>query len=217
MIAPGGDVVTAGTFTDAAVSEAALWAFTPGGAPDSRFGSHGAVVTTVAGSAGSELAALALDPSGNLVAVGDELTGFGSTYAGIAARYVGFGPPTVAALKLAVSGLKRSYKTSTVVKHGLGLTTGCNESCTIKVSLTVSASTARKLHLKVHGKAPVTIASGRAVLSAAGTKSITLKLSKSIGKALGKQKSIGLTLIVVATSKATHKSTTVRKGVTFKR
>jgi uncharacterized delta-60 repeat protein len=216
-IAPGGDVVTAGVFTDAAVSDAALWAFTPGGAPDPRFGSHGTVVTSIAGAAGSELAALALDPSGNLVAVGDELTGFGSTYAGIAARYIGFGPPAVAPLKLAVTGVKRSYKTSTVVKHGLRLTTGCNESCTIKVSLTVSAATARKLHLKVHGKAPVTIASGKAVLSAAGTKSITLKLAKATGKALGKQKSVGLTLVVSATSTSTHKSTTSRKGVTFKR
>ena len=88
---------------------------------------------------------------------------------------------------------------------------------TIKVSLTVSSSTAKRLHLKTHGKRPVTIASARTTLGGSGTTSITLKLSKKLAKALGKLKSVGLTLQVTATSTATHKSKTSKKGITFKR
>jgi uncharacterized delta-60 repeat protein len=88
VLAPGGVVVTAGVFTNAAASSAALWAFTGRGAPDGAFGSHGTVTTRIAGAANSELAGLALDRTGKLVAVGDEQTGFRGTYTGIALRYI---------------------------------------------------------------------------------------------------------------------------------
>ena len=86
VLAPGGVVVTAGVSTNAAASSAALWAFTGRGAPDSAFGSHGRITTSIAGAANSELAGLTLDHSGKLVAVGDEQTGFSGTYTGIALR-----------------------------------------------------------------------------------------------------------------------------------
>ena len=217
-IAPNGDIVAAGVSDNSQQTYATVWALTARGALDGSFGSHG--VSTYTNSAGNntEYAAIGLSPSsGDLLAVGDGGPPLSGSYAGMAARYIGFGAPKPPVLKLTLTGLSKSYKTSTVAKKGLKLTAGCNEPCTITVTLTVSASTARKLHLKVHGNKPVTIATARVTLKAAGSKSITLKLSKGVAKALQKLKSVGLTVQLSSTATATHKTKTASKGVTFKR
>jgi hypothetical protein len=116
---------------------------------------------------------------------------------------------------VSLGGVKRSYKTSTVAKNGLKLLAGCNQACSVTASLTVSAATARKLHLKTHGNKPVTLASARATLRSAGTRLLTLKLSKSNAKALAKQKRVALTVLLVGTASATHRKQTAKKGVIF--
>ena len=217
-IAPNGDIVAAGVYDNSVQTYATVWALTAGGALDGSFGSHGVSLYTNSAGNNTEYAAIGLSPSnGDFVAVGDGGPPFSGSYIGMAARYIGFGAPKPPPLKLSLKGLSKSYKTSTVAKKGLKLTVGCNQPCTITASLTVSAATARKLHLKVHGNKPVTIATAKVTLKAAGSKSITLKLSKALAKALEKQKSVGLTLRLSSTATATRKTQTVTKGVTFKR
>jgi uncharacterized delta-60 repeat protein len=221
VIAPNGDIITAGTFDISVETYATLWAFSPSGAAVTSFGTGGKAVLTNSAGNNTEDAALAISPvTGDLVAVGDGGRPYSGSYAGMAALYVGYGPPKAPptlTFKLSLKGVDKSYKTSTVAKHGLKLTAGCNEACSLTAELTVSAKTAKQLHLKVHGKSPVKIASGKATLKASGTKSITLKLSKSLAKALEKQKSVGLTLELTGKASATNKSLTTKKNVTFKR
>jgi uncharacterized delta-60 repeat protein len=220
-LAPNGDAVVAGFYQNSANTYAAVWAFTSHGALDGSFGSHGTAVYTNTAGNNTEYAAIAISPTnGGLVTAGDAGPPYSGSYSGIAARYIGFGtpkPPPPPAFKLSLAGVKRVYKTSTVAKKGLKLIAGCNQACSVTASLTVSAATARKLHLKVHGRRPVTIASARATLRAAGGRTITLRLSKGNARALAKQKLVGLTVQLAGTASATHRKKTTKKGVIFKR
>ena len=218
-LAPNGDLVVAGVYDNSVEMNAAVWAFTSRGALDGSFGAHGVALYTNSAGNNTEYAAIALSPTnGDLVAAGDAGPPFSGSYNGIAARYIGFGtpkPPPPPAPKVSLGGVKRSYKTSTVAKNGLKLLAGCNQACSVTASLTVSAATARKLHLKTHGNKPVTLASARATLRSAGTRLLTLKLSKSNAKALAKQKRVALTVLLVGTASATHRKQTAKKGVIF--
>ncbi len=158
LTAPNGDVVLAGSYANGVTTYATLWALTPNGQLDAGFGLSGTSVLTNSDGNNTEYAAIALSPTtGNFVAVGDT-TPFGGSYTGIAARYVGLGvpppppPPPLPPLKLSMTGVSGSRKTSAVVKDGLKLTVGCNEACTVKVSLMMSMATARRLKLAVTGR-----------------------------------------------------------------
>jgi uncharacterized delta-60 repeat protein len=217
VLAPSGDIIVAGTYANSATTYATLWAVTAAGLLDGRFGHSGAAVLTNSDNYSTEYAAIALSPtSGDFVAGGDTLP-FGGAYTGIAGRYIGFGTPPPPPLKLSVRGIRGSYKTWTVARHGLTLSIGATAPCTIEVSLTISAATARKLHLKAGGRNPVRIANAQATLKGPETKSITLKLSKPDGKALEKQKRVSLKLVISAIATGTNKTQTTSRGVTFRR
>jgi hypothetical protein len=163
---------------------------------------------------------------------------------GFEITYVGFGPVPVnppggggggggGKLKLSVSGVSGSYKDSTVGKSGLKLSASCNQACKLSASLVLSASNAKKLKLKTtvtkcttsHGHKhckktsgynQVTLASGHATLSGAGSHTFVLKIKGSYIKALERSKSVSVSLQVTATP-SSGKSSTVKKTVTFKR
>ena len=235
-IAAGGDIVGAGDALDGPYSNAVLWALTPAGRLDTRFGSHGSAVTQFGGNRFNQFSGLALAPNGDLVAVGDTQQGFQGAYTGIAARYIGFAPPppVIPPLKVAIHGVNRKYKTSSVVKHGLKVGVSCNQACSIKASLGLSAATARKLHIrstftkctkvhgkkrcrKVHGYRAVTLATGHASRRGPGTSTITLRLKRQYVRALLRARRFTASLKVSATATATHKSKTIHMGLLFTR
>jgi hypothetical protein len=117
-------------------------------------------------------------------------------------------------VELSVKGVRRSYKLADVVKHGLKLTVGVNEPSTIRLSLGISASVARALHLTPRRHGTLQIASSRATLRGLGTKSIIIKLSELTGRALAKRKHVSLELVVTATARDTHNTRTIKRGVT---
>jgi uncharacterized delta-60 repeat protein len=236
-LAGNGDIIGVGTIASATVRSAAVWALRSNGQFDTSFGNHGATVTSAGGSTSAEGNGVAIGADGNVVAVGDTRTLIGQTYSSLAARYVGFGgvtPPPPPTLTASFSGVKGSYKTSSVTKSGLKISVSCNEACSLKGTLGISAGTARKLKLKStitkctkkHGKKhcvktkgykALTIASASKSIAGAGTGSLTLKIKGSFANALKKQKRVSVTLKVVATSTSTHKTKTIKKGLTFKR
>jgi uncharacterized delta-60 repeat protein len=88
-IAADGTIFAAGSEVNGSESHAAIWAFTPRGAPNRRFGSAGRVLTSYRSDAVSEAAALALAPDGDLVTAGDGEPAYNGTYTGFVERYIG--------------------------------------------------------------------------------------------------------------------------------
>ena len=98
-VAGGGRIVGAGAIQQNSSHDAGLWAFNPGGAPDTEgaFGSGATVVQP----GGIEACAMAVAPDGSLVIVGDSVAParqgppceVNGTSTAFAARYLGFGPP----------------------------------------------------------------------------------------------------------------------------
>ena len=234
VIAGSGDIVGAGYAAIGPYSSGALWALNSSGHLDAAFGTGGGVLTNAGGSKFNQFFGLAIVPSGNLVAVGDTQQAFMGGTTGIAARYIGLGaapPPPGGGLKASLTGLKSKYKTSSVSKSGFKVGVTCNQACSFKLSLVISAGTAKKLKIKtkfkqckkVHGKKKcktvsgyksVSIASGRGSRGSSGTSTLTLKFAGKYLKAL-KNKSFGATLNVSVTSTSTHKSKTLHKGLSF--
>ena len=98
-IAGGGRIVAAGNFENTGTAtDAAVWAFGAGGAPETAFGSGGVVR---APTNGYEACALAIAPDGSLVSAGDTVTSepdmnpcaVNGSAGGFIARYIGYGPP----------------------------------------------------------------------------------------------------------------------------
>ena len=153
------------------------------------------------------------------------------------ARYIGFAspPPPPPRFRVSLSGLQRQLQDLVVAKHGLKFGVTCNSSVHVPARRSMlSAGTARRLHIqttitkctKVNGKRrcvkvrrfrAVTIASSRGSLKAAGTRSITLRLRRTYVKTLERQRSVPVTLKVSATSRVTHKTRTVTKGLKLTR
>lgn len=101
-IAGGGRIVGAGNYEDTSTDvDAAAWAFTPDGSPETGFGNGGVVRGPTVG---YESCALAIAPDGSLVSAGDTVSQFaddtnpcatGNSAGGFVARYIGYGPPPV--------------------------------------------------------------------------------------------------------------------------
>jgi uncharacterized delta-60 repeat protein len=98
-IAGGGRIVGDGNFVDSnTVVDAAAWALTPGGSPETTFGTNGRVTTP---SNGYEACALSIAPDGSLVSVGNTVATVpdyspcqvNGSAASFVARYIGYGPP----------------------------------------------------------------------------------------------------------------------------
>jgi hypothetical protein len=236
-VASNGDIIAGGTESNAGLTSIAVWAFKTSGAPDTSFGSGGTTVTGFGGTTRGEGNGLAIGSDGKIVVAGD-IKAITGTYSSVVSRYIGFTPPPPPppppppALKASLKGVSGRYKTSSVAKRGLKVGVNCNVACTFSASLTLSAGTAKRLHIvttikkctKVKGKRrcvkahvyrTVTIASGKGRVRSSGTSSITLKLAKKYVKTLEKQKSISVSLQVAVTS--THNRRTIKKGLTFKR
>ena len=238
-LAPNGDIIAAGQYADSIITAGTVWAFTPTGALDSTFGTSGTTAYKGGGNQGSMFAGLGLSPvTGDLFAVGDS-GGLSTPDSGLAASYVGYGPPKTVtpppppAFSVTVGSLSASQKIATVSKSGLKFSAACNQACSLSSVLSISAGTAKQLKLgktvkqckKVHGKTKcsnvkvykaMTLASSKATLGAAGTKVFTLRLSSAVAKAMAKQKkSVSVTLTVAGTSATTHKKITVTKHLKF--
>lgn len=239
-IAANGDIIGGGTINSSGTTYGGLWALGSGGALDGGFGSGGRVQTGPGGVTNLEGNGLAEGLDGRIALVGDTNSFITSAYTGAAAAYGGFGPiqpPCCATppIKVSLIGLKGTQKISTFVKHGLKVKVGCNEACSLRVMLGISAGTARQLKIltayrrcrtvhhkrvcqRARGYRATSLASGRATLRAAGTKTFTLRVNRSIGRTLGKQrKKVKMTLQVIGTSTATHKTAKISRGLTFKR
>ena len=216
-LAPDGDIVVGGMYANGGATYATLWALTSRGSLDRAFGQGGAAVLTNSDQINTECDAIAFSPTdGDLVATGDAVP-FGGAFTGIAARYVGFGAP-LPPLKLSLSGIGRSYKTATVARRGLQLAAGCNVACAIVASLRVTAAEGRKLHLKVRGHQPFTIATRSTTLTGSGgRRQITITLAGRNVKALEMPKRVPLTLVVTATATLTHTGSTIMRGITLSR
>jgi uncharacterized delta-60 repeat protein len=244
-IAAGGRIVAAGNYENTGTEvDAALWAFNSGGAAEGTFGSAG----TVRGPQGAyEACALAVAPDGSLVTAGNTVTSFPDANpctvtagsAGLVARYVGFGPivtpppPPPPALKVTLKNLKGSYKRASVSRSGLRFSVGCNEACTIKITLTANAAVAKHLHIsktsrrcrKVNGRTrcvtthryvAITVASQQARLSGSGTKTFTIKNSR-LRSSIAAFNTVKLSLHIAVTSTATHKRSSINRTLTFRR
>ena len=233
-IAGNGNIVVAGQSANSVLTYGTVWAFNASGGLDTSFGSGGAAVFQASAGQNSEFGGVAVSPAGgNVVAAGDASSVGGSGYSGLAVNYVGYGgsppppPPPATALKLTLSRLSANYKGAT-----LKFSAACNEGCSLHAALGASGGTAKELKLqtrvkrckKVHGKTKcktskvyraLTLASGKATLRNAGTKTFTLRLSKADAKALHKHKSVKLTLTVTAS--ASHKTAKVTKTIKFKK
>ncbi|MGI8714933.1 MAG: hypothetical protein ACR2NR_17490 [Solirubrobacteraceae bacterium] len=235
-LAHNGDIIAGGSVAQAGFSHIAVWAFKPTGALDTGFGTAGTVATSLGATTSGTGNALAIGPAGQVVVAGDAkaITG---VYSGVETAYNGFAPPVPPppAFKLSLKGVSGKYKIATVAKHGLKVGVACNGACTIKASLTLSASTAKRLHIlttfrkctkkkgkqhcvKARGYRTVTLASGKATLKRAGTHTFTLRIGKGYAKALKqvkKRQSVTANLRVTATSSTTHKGKTINKHLTF--
>jgi uncharacterized delta-60 repeat protein len=228
-IAPNGDIIAAGQYDDSVLTYGSLWAFNSHGQLDTSFGSSGVAVFTDPSAENSEFAGLSISPiTGDLITAGDSSEFGGGDYAGVAASYIGYGPPIATLpLKVTLSDVKANYKSATVT-----FSAACNEACSLSAVLGASAGAAKQLKLgkkvtrckKVHGKnkctkvtiyKALTLASEKAKLSAAGSKTFTLRLSKADAKALHKTKSVKLALAVSGTSSSTPKPVKEGKSVTF--
>ncbi len=235
-VASNGDLIAGGTFSSSGLTGVSALALQSGGATDNGFGSGGTAHTSF-GSNFGQGNAVAISPTG-LIAVAGDQGSEGGTPNGVVVGYNGVtasGPPPTSAFKLSLSRVGRTYKISSVAKHGLKLTAGCNAACSLRASLTISAGTARQLRIltsykrctKVHGKRrckrvrayrATTIAHATGRLTRSGSKSLTIRLSRGLARTLEKQRrAVKVTLQLTGTESATHKTKTIRKGLTFKR
>jgi hypothetical protein len=105
-------------------------------------------------------------------------------------------------------------KLGDVLKKGLPATVSCSEACSVRAQLQVDAKTAKKLKL---GKVATVIGAGNASAPGAGKLTVPVKLTAKAKKALKKQKSLKVKLIVSATDSAGNAAKPVSKTVTLKR
>jgi hypothetical protein len=120
----------------------------------------------------------------------------------------GPGSTHTVALSVALPGVARSVGRTTLMRHGLKFKLRCNSACSYNVTLAAGASVARKLGLRAKkGTAQLGVVKGSQ--RAAGTRSVTIKLSRAAQHGLSRihRGSLALSLTLKATSgksKAQH-------------
>jgi uncharacterized delta-60 repeat protein len=163
-IGGGGTILGAGSYENTGTEiDAAEWALTSSGQPETAFGSGGVARYP---QSGFEYCAAAVAPDGSLLAAGDLVSAYpdqtpcalNAASSGIAGRYIGYGPPPggsapppppppVPALKLTLSGLKGSYPSKRAQRLGVTVGAACNEGCRLTATLTATAWVASRLHI----------------------------------------------------------------------
>ncbi|MFL5826852.1 MAG: S8 family serine peptidase [Thermoleophilaceae bacterium] len=104
-------------------------------------------------------------------------------------------------------------KIASAIKKGVSMRMGCSEACTITAELDLDKRTAKKLHVAA---STVRIARARTKLTKAGTKTVTLKLTRKARKGFAHQRSVKLKLVVTAVDTAGNR-TVVRRTLTLRR
>jgi uncharacterized delta-60 repeat protein len=116
-------------------------------------------------------------------------------------------------LRTALHRLVGSYQISKIVRNGLLLSVGCNQGCSIKGSLLISAGTAKRLRISLRQ-----IGSGSASLKRGGTARLRLTLNRAAKRKLATQKNkLSLTLRIVTTPAGGGRAVKITKTLTFKR
>ena len=121
-------------------------------------------------------------------------------------------PPPAPPLKVSLTGLKQSYARSSALRRGIPVGVGCNQACTIQVTLTAGAPVANRLHKR----APLQIASKRGALRGTGTTSLALGPNSLYRRALATFRVVKLSLKVVVTSTTTGKRQTISRTLSVK-
>lgn len=85
-------------------------------------------------------------------------------------------------------------KLATALSKGFGASAGCTQACLVKSQLVLSGKLAKALGLSKRAK-PIVVASGSVSAPAGGRKPFKLRFTSRAKKALGKQRSIKLSLI----------------------
>jgi uncharacterized delta-60 repeat protein len=246
LIAPNGDLIASGVYDDStSTTYGTLWSFTPTGTLDSGFASSGVAEVAPTNNNNSAFAGAAVSPvSGDVIAAGEQGLVGGTSSALVTAFGRSTTSPTTTgttttptptkptALKLTVTGVDANYSARTLARSGLKLTAACNRACKLKLTLTATSATARRLLIKttvrtckkVKGKEHCTTSkqyraltlSASATLKGSGRHVFQLKLNKAIATALEKHPGTNWTLGVSA--QATVKGVTsrsYRKSVRF--
>ncbi len=218
VVVSAGDIFANGYYDSLGRERSALFGLTGSGAPLSGFGSGGEVISPLVG-ADVRGTGLAVAPGGNLMATGFSTVVFGGT-SSFTARYGGPfvtppPPPPIHKLRLAISGVSRSYSIRRVTRSGVKITVSCSAACRVRGSLTISYSTAKKLRLTPRHGHPrtITIASGSATLRHAGKVSLVLRFSASAKRALSRQRH---TVFATASLSATSGSLKARASHSVK-
>jgi uncharacterized delta-60 repeat protein len=98
---------------------------------------------------------------------------------------------TSARVSVRLSGVRRSYRIASIEKSGLALTVNCSQPCSIRGSLVIPSKTVKRLRL---GSRELTLGSGSASLSRAGSGRLRLHLTRTGARLLAGFKKLGVTL-----------------------
>jgi Ca2+-binding RTX toxin-like protein len=103
---------------------------------------------------------------------------------------------------------------STVLKRGLLVPIGCAESCGVSVNVLLARKEARRLDLAGR-TGPAVIGTGTTRLTAAGRRTLRVRLTQNARRALGKSKSVAVTLQVLV-SDAAGNATLLQRRVSMR-
>jgi uncharacterized delta-60 repeat protein len=234
-IAGNGDIIIAGTTADGLLTDGALWALTPSGGLDSRFGSRGESLINLGSNTNAELGGLALDANGNIDVAGDAGPPASKHYTGFVARFIGFPspPPIVPGLNASLRTARR-YKIAAARSHGLSFGVTCNQACSIAATLVAGAGAARQLRLTTavrrctrsrghkvcrttHVYRSVRIGKASGSLRGPGTKTLVLRLTRAASRALARQRRVTLALHVIVRSRVNSDSRSFSRTLTLTR
>ena len=107
-------------------------------------------------------------------------------------------------LKMSIA---KAFARASAFKKGLKVTVSCSEACSFKTTLTIDSVAAKRIHISR------TIATKKGKLSKAGKKTITIKLSKKVQRALKRLRKNTVTVKTKATDLAGNSSSKSLKTV----
>ncbi len=142
---------------------------------------------------------------------GTPTTGDGTPTTGGGTPTTGGGTPTTGGggtatvTRPTVTAAIAKQKLAAVLKKGLAVKAKCSAACTLKVKLTLDKRTAKKLKLSP------TLGTAKVTMTAAGTKLVTIKLSKAAAAKLKKLRSAKLTVVLDGGSAPVSRTVTIKR------